>query len=92
VAAAGERWENLRYLLNQWDFLGVADLVDDEYDCMVGPLVSLLDRGATAAEVSEHLWYELDDHFGVDPAGRGVDGMADRLVALGAAWQREPEV
>lgn len=30
--------ENLRYLLNQWDPIGVADIVDDEYDCMLVPL------------------------------------------------------
>ncbi|MBB2903235.1 hypothetical protein FHR75_004077 [Kineococcus radiotolerans] len=33
------------------------------------------------AQVSEFLWYELLDHHGVDPEARGVDAMADRLVA-----------
>ena len=31
------RQANLRYLLNQWDPIGVADLVDDEYDCLLAP-------------------------------------------------------
>ena len=73
---------NLRYLLNEWDFLGVAELVDDEYDCMMGPLLSLLSRGAGRAQLGEFLWRELEDHFGLsDPALYETDQMADRLAA-----------
>jgi len=32
------RRANLRSLLNQWDPIGVADIVDDEYDCLLAPL------------------------------------------------------
>jgi hypothetical protein len=42
----------LRRMLNEWDFIGVADLVDDEYDCLIRPLVSRLTKGATRDEIT----------------------------------------
>ncbi|MDT7804785.1 MAG: hypothetical protein QOI78_8218 [Actinomycetota bacterium] len=78
--------DNVRYLLNRWDPIGVADEVDDEYDCLVAPLLSRLAAGAGRAEIGEFLWYELTDHFGLsDPAAHDSDRMADRLVAWWAA-------
>lgn len=71
----------VNYLLNQWDPIGVADLVDDEYLCLVSPLLRRLSAGEGVAEVSEFLWFELQDHFGLDPDGCRVDEMANRLVA-----------
>jgi hypothetical protein len=76
---------NLNYLLNEWDPIGVADLVSDEYDCLTAPLLSRLNAGNGRAEISEFLWHELEDHFGLDPYSHDVDGMADRLVAWWAA-------
>ncbi|MEU7145338.1 hypothetical protein ABZ942_38240 [Nocardia sp. NPDC046473] len=76
---------NLRYLLNQWDPIGVAELVDDEYDGLIAPLLTRLGAGAGRAEISEFLWHELEDHFGMSPYHHrehyGVDPLADRLVA-----------
>jgi len=85
------RQANLRYLLNLWDPIGVADLVDDEYDCMLAPLWQRLSTGASRAAVSEYLWYELGEHFGLDPAAHGVDDMANKLVVLAASWRHPPE-
>ncbi len=76
---------NLTCLLNEWDPIGVADLVSDEYDCLIAPLLSRLNAGNGRAEISEFLRYELEDHFGLDPDRRDVDGMANRLVAWWAA-------
>jgi hypothetical protein len=42
----------LRHLLNEWDPIGAADEVQDEYDCMLAPLLQLAARlmsWATAA-------------------------------------------
>jgi hypothetical protein len=79
---------NLRYLVWQWDPIGVADIApEDEYDCLIGPLQSKLSQAAGQAAISEYLWYELEDHFGVDPAQPDVDDMANRLVAWWAAVQ-----
>lgn len=75
-------------LLNAWDPIGVADLVDDEYDCLIAPLWSLMAKGADRAELSEFLWFELEDHFALDPTDRDVDGMANRLAVLAIAWHR----
>ncbi|QYN26426.1 hypothetical protein [Amycolatopsis sp. DSM 110486] len=81
--------DNLRYLLNQWDPIGVADEVDDEYDCVIAPLLSRLAAGAGRPEISEFLWHELTDHFGLsDPAANCSDRMADQLVAWWAALSR----
>lgn len=75
---------NLRYLLNQWDPIGVADLVDDEYDCLLAPLWCKLTDGATRASLSEYLWLDIQDHFGLDPEGCDIDAFVERLLALAA--------
>ena len=31
--------------LNQWDFIGVADAVSDEYECLAGPITRMLRDG-----------------------------------------------
>lgn len=79
---------NLRYLLNQWDPIGIAYLVDDEYDCMLVPLWSKLIEGGDRSSISEFLWYEIEDHFGMDPNRCGVDDFANKLVAWAASVTR----
>jgi hypothetical protein len=76
---------SLTHLLNEWDPIGVADLISDEYDCMIGPLLSSLSKGDGRAQISEFLRNELETHFGLDPEGLDVVGMATRLVAWWAA-------
>lgn len=87
LAASGELGirANLRYLLNAWDPIGVADAVDDEYDCLIGPLLRRLAAGGSQAEISEFLWTELEDHFGLDPGPRDVDKIANQLVTWWSA-------
>jgi hypothetical protein len=73
---------SLRRVLLEWDPIGVADFApDDEYDCMIGPLLGLLSRGGSAVQVRDHLWHVLEDHFGQNPVHGGIDAVADRLVA-----------
>ncbi len=72
---------DLRNLLNEWDPIGVGDDVQDEYDCMLAPLLQRLRGGADQAEIGEFLRYELEDHFGLDPLGLRPDAMAGRLIA-----------
>ena len=79
------RQENLRYLLNQWDPLRVADFVDDEYDCLLAPIWQRLSHGANLASLSEYLWFEIKDHFGMDPVRCGTDAFAEKLLAWHAA-------
>lgn len=76
----GNAHDDLRSLLNEWDPIGVADLVQDEYDCLIGPILTRLARGAARAEVRKFLSHELTEHFGLSHP-YDVDGMADRLTA-----------
>jgi hypothetical protein len=64
----------------------VSDLVDDEYDCLLAP--ARLTIGSSRAEVSEFVWFELEDHLGLDPARYDVDrGPARRMgCQLDGPW------
>jgi hypothetical protein len=81
--------DELRYLLNRWDPIGVYDeLLDcppDEYDCLLGPLLIRLTRGNSRADLSEYLWHEVENHFGLDPVGCRTDNFADQILAWYAA-------
>ncbi|MFE7210006.1 hypothetical protein ACFY0A_24945 [Streptomyces sp. NPDC001698] len=77
--------KDLRRLLNEWDPIGVADLVQDEYDCMLAPLLGRLCGGASQTEIVEFLRHELEDHFGLDPLGLRPEAMAARLIAWWAS-------
>ncbi|MGA5169267.1 MULTISPECIES: hypothetical protein [Streptomyces] len=72
--------DDLRSLLNEWDPIGVADDVPDEYDCMLAPLLQQLRSGAGRSEIGEFLRHELEDHFGLDPLGLRPDAVAARVV------------
>lgn len=84
--AHGLSQANLRHLLNQWDPIGVADLVDDEYDCLLAPLWHKLTHGATRASLSEYLWLEIQDHLGLDPERCEIDAFTEQLLALAGTW------
>lgn len=79
---------DLRRMLNDWDFIGVGEFTagDDEYDCLLGPLLTRLASGADVAEVARFLRDEIDNHFGLDPANVDVAAFAAKTVAW---WQSE---
>jgi hypothetical protein len=81
--------DELRCLLNRWDPIGVydesLDLPADEYDCLRGPLLTRLANHDSRADLSEYLWHEIEDHFGLDPLQSGTDAFTDRLLAWYAA-------
>jgi len=65
-----QRWAQLRSLLCSWDPIGVMDIPDwplDEYDCLIGPLLTLLQAGADCDAIGSHLRKEIDEHFGLSP-------------------------
>jgi len=79
------RWRELQNLALEWDPIGVADIPEcrDEYDeCVVGPLLRMLEQGATAEQVSAFLQTELPNHFGIEPK----PSRDDALVAKAWAW------
>lgn len=77
-----ERSEQLRALLWEWDPIGVRPASDwprDEYDCLVGPLLTLLDAGASTEEITLHVHQALDEHFGLTANNDAVRTVADRV-------------
>ncbi|GAA2399617.1 hypothetical protein GCM10010420_27640 [Streptomyces glaucosporus] len=78
ITSAGN---GLRRLLNEWDPIGVADEVRDEYDCLLAPLLRRLRDGAEQTEIGEFLRHELETHFALDPSLLGPEAMAGRIVA-----------
>jgi len=52
-------------------------------------LLNILARGDSRADLSEYLWHEVEDHFGLDPIQSGTDSFADRLLAWYAAKKQE---
>lgn len=81
--------DELRYLLNRWDPIGAydeaLDFPPDEYDCLIGPILTRLARRDSRASFSASLWNEIENHFGLDPLRCGTDAFADRLQAWYAA-------
>ncbi|GHJ35605.1 hypothetical protein [Streptomyces sp. TS71-3] len=73
--------DGLRHLLNEWDPIGVADLVQDEYDCMLRPLRDLLRDGADQRRIGNFLRQELEDHFGLTPLPSEPAAMAARVMS-----------
>lgn len=86
VRAAKQQMAELGALVNAWDPIGVFDedeedaWPEDEYDCLVGPLLSRLQRGAGAREIREHLARELVDHFGLGPEVATSTEFPERVV------------
>jgi len=72
--------DDLRRLLNEWNPIGIADAVQDEYDCMLPPLLQRLRSGANPTAIGEFLRHELEDHFGLGPLGLRLDAIAVHLV------------
>ncbi|MFF0204247.1 hypothetical protein [Streptomyces sp. NPDC005017] len=71
----------LRRLLNEWDPIGVADDVDDEYDCMLVPLLQMLSAGVDQRKLGEFLRHELEDHFDLSPVPSEPHAMAARVMS-----------
>jgi hypothetical protein len=87
--------DELRYLLNRWDPIGIydeqLDFPPDEYDCLIGPLLTRLARHDSRASLSEYPWHEVEDHFGLDPVQCETGRFADRLLAWYAAKDQAPD-
>lgn len=75
----------LRDLLNAWDPIGVvADGgPQDEYDCLIAPMLDELSSGAGPAGLAAFLRRELDEHFGLSPEHvAGIEAVARRAAEL----------
>jgi hypothetical protein len=92
----------LRDLLLDWDPIGIAEVCPrDEYDCVIGPLLCMLERNATEREIAGFLESKVQDHFGLKPVSPREAALAadlkvwfqkccDRSSASGPARPRAP--
>ena len=82
------QWSELRALMCEWDPIGVMgdpDWPRDEYDCMVGPVMRLLESDASDADIAAYLRGEIADHFGLSPEHYDFQSVARRT----RAWFQE---
>lgn len=86
-----ERWSQLRAQICAWDPIGVVDQPDsprDEYDCLVGPLLTMLQSGATDDSIGAHLRKEIVEHLGLSPDPHELSTLARRLRSwFDLAWR-----
>jgi hypothetical protein len=72
----------LRALLNEWDPIGVAlDGPEDEYDCLIAPVLQRLKDGVPAAELTAFLATQLEEHFGLRGDATDIVEFATRAKA-----------
>lgn len=64
--------------LNEWDPIGVADHVDNEYDSYAPKIAGMLSDGADAYRISEHL-------TDIETVAMGLQGNASRARAVAEA-------
>ena len=75
---SGRRWLDLQAQFNAWDPLGMIamGMPSDEYDCVLGPLMRMLERGEEPETIAAHLDREFVEHFGDTPRDFGSTGFA----------------
>lgn len=77
----------LRTRLLAWDPIGVsaAPEAQDEYDCLISPLMHRLHDRASTTDITDWLIHEVSDHFGMRP-----DKKRERALARDLAqwWSR----
>ena len=77
-----QRSAELRALICEWDPIGVMDDPEwprEEYDCLVGPLLTLLQSSATEPEIGGYLREEIVEHFGLSPDNYDFLAVAGRV-------------
>ena len=65
-----QRSSELNALMHDWDPIGVMrdpNWPRDEYEWLVGPLLTLLESGATEAEIGSRLRKEIVEYLGLSP-------------------------
>jgi hypothetical protein len=79
-----ENWQLVRAILNKhWDPLGVADLVDDEYDFYVGTIcLMLIDPRISESEISRYLQGIETGPMGLTPNPISVEGCGRTAAIL----------
>lgn len=74
---------DVRALLLEWDPIGISgvDEAQDEYDCMIGPLLRLLFDRADQSRVLDWIRTERVSHFGLSAASSADAELAAKLLS-----------
>lgn len=78
-----ERRAQLRALMCEWDPIGVMGSPyppRDEYDCLVGPVLTLLAQNASEEDLVRYLRMEIDEHFGLSPDNYDFREVAKKVL------------
>ncbi len=79
---SSQRYSELNALLCEWDPIGVGPRGPrDEYECLAGPLMTMLQSGATEPEIVAYLESGLVEHFGLEPNTDDIEAVAARIRA-----------
>ena len=74
----------------KWDPIGVTtdpDWPRDEYDCLLSPLLRMLEAQAADASIADYLQKELNDHFGLTVERKSCLEVARKLRSwFDRAW------
>jgi len=88
-----QRSSQLNAILNEWDPIGILPGTvgpRDEYNCMVGPLLTLLQAGASEQAIEAYLREQIVGHFGLSSDHYDFLTMARRVRGwFNLAW-RDP--
>ena len=77
-----QRSSELNALMHDWDPIGVMrdpNWPRDEYEWLVGPLLTLLESGATEAEIGSRLRKEIVEYLGLSPEHYDFPAMGARV-------------
>lgn len=76
-------YEKVLEVLREWDPIGIiSERIQDEYDCCAASVVKLLDAGATADDLRQHLIRLADKHMGILADEKQTQACAEKLVKL----------
>jgi len=91
-----QRWSQLRELMCDWDPIGImahADAPWDEYDCLIGPLLTQLASSASEADIAKYLRHQIVHHFGLSASDYDVTAVAKRVQAwYDLGWREAREL
>lgn len=75
--------KELNQLLNEWDPIGILPFEgwpDDEYDCFIFPILSILHKDEGREKLIYFLNEHLTEHIGLSLNKKYVDEFADRVI------------
>ena len=91
-----QRWSQLRELMCDWDPLGIMDHANaprDEYDCLIGPLLTQLASSASEADIAKYLRNQIVHHFGLSASDYDFDAVAKRVQTwYDLSWREAREL